>query len=231
MRNRVTTRSLALATALLAIPATAHAQVMEDDAPYDEMASAFEAEFRGGMALPVEQFTEYADPGYHLGAGAAVWLNDHVGFRVDGDVSAFPGETPQTDEFEDIPDMRLWHAGAGLEFDVGGRDRDAAWSLQANVGVGATTLSTDEFLYEAPTEASPSMINVSETYPNLNGGVEVGYEATDNIELAVGTRAFYTFVDEAELEPLRERRAVTDPLENAVSMPVTATVRFDLPNR
>lgn len=212
------------AGALLAVPAGVEAQSTMGDMMMSK--GRLDLDVHGGAALPTNELTDYVEPGLDFGAGATWWLNDHVGVRIAGNVAALDGEDEEPQLTSAMPNVRLWHYGGGFEFDVGGRDARSPWSLNAAVGAGATTFDTDLFLVPGGSIRD----DITHTYPNVNAGVELGYDMSERVSAEVGTSAFVTFYDAADLTSLREMNPAADPLDVATLFPITATLRVQLPN-
>ena len=210
--------------ALLMAPPSASAQM---DQLYEPEAQQRPIDLRakGGFAVPATELREYAETGLHLGGEAAWWMNDYVAVRLDGNVDALPGlggdEAPTV-----MPDIRFWHYGGGLDFDLMGRNNGSPMSLQAKVGAGATTLDTEDLIDPPAGEDD----DITQTYPNVNAGVEVGYQLAENVAAAVGTTAYFAFVEEEDLETLQEMNPAAEPMDIATMFPITATVRIGIPN-
>lgn len=86
-----------------------------------------------------------------------------------------------------------------------------------------TTLDTENFI-----ETDGVREDITRTYPNVNAGLALGRQLAENFVFSIQTQAFYTFVDENQMEPINELR-VRDDLERGISVPVTVSLRWDLP--
>lgn len=228
MRTSRFATSIAAAAALLALPGALLAQDFDaegfDEEPVDNGAMTLDFEARAGVALPSADFLEFNDPGLALGVGAAMWLHDNVAVRVDGDLAALEGETDGLVSEAVTPDANLYHYGVGVEFDIPGRASAGPWDFEVNAGVGGTLYDTEAFI-ETP---SNEREDITKNYPNVNGGITLGRQLSEDLVLNVSGQAFYTFLDETDLEPISDLR-ITENLENGVTIPVTLTLRWDLP--
>lgn len=224
MYARTLLRGCAAAALAVAVPATLNAQDPDPEGwqPEPVVTPTFDLEARGGVAFPVADLKEYADPGGTAGLGAALWLNDHVALRLDGDVVVFDGKVLEAEP--DTPDMNLWHFGAGVEFDVVGRADTETWTLEANAGAGGTVVDTNAF---GNTDGGV-VDDVTQTFPNVNAGFEVGRQVGEDFLITVGSQLFYTFLDDDELEGLSSLRPL-ETLDDGISIPLTLSIRWDLP--
>lgn len=126
-----------------------------------------------------------------------------------------------------MPDVRFWNYGGGIDFDLMGRNSESPLELQAKVGAGATTLDTEDRVDPPAGEDEP---DITQTYPNVNAGLEVGYRVAENVSAAVGTAALFAFVDEEETAPLMALNPAAEPLETAMMFPITARIQIGIPN-
>lgn len=226
MRSHMLIRGFAAAAAL-ALPGVASAQDPNaegyDPEPVDVGAPTLDVDARAGVAVPVGDLREYSQPGFAVGLGASWWLTDALAIRADGALSALTGDD-EAGAGPATPNMQLYHYGLGLELDLSPNRVEGPWDLGLNVGAGGTTLDTEAFL----DDGGGAETDLTNTYPNVNGGVEVGRRVGENIVVSLSGQAFYTFVDEEELTPLSDLRAA-GPIEAGVDVPVTLSIRWDLP--
>ena len=210
--------------ALLMAPPGSSAQIVDE--PIFEVGDERRVDLRvkGGVTMPAMELNEYADPGLHLGGEAAWWVNEFVAVRLDGNVDAMPGVTEEV--AAPMPDVRFWNYGGGLDFDLLGRSNASRVDVQAKIGAGATTFDTED-LADPPAGGEP---DITQTYPNVNAGVEVGYQVAENVSAAVGTTALVAFLDEEDTAPLRALNPAAEPMDRATMFPITATVQIGIPN-
>lgn len=184
-------------------------------------AAQFNFEGRGGAAVPVGDLEDLVDVGGTAGLGLGYRVHPRVNLRLDGDVGIFTG----ADDFGAVPDLRLWNYNGGAEVSI--LDPAATrWTLTANIGAGATTIDTDDFAPGGGDDA-----DFTETYFALNGGLRVGYDVTDNVNLFLGGQSYVTFTDEVDFARLA---ALTPALEgeevdSVWSIPLYAGIRVNLP--
>ncbi|MEQ9399396.1 MAG: outer membrane beta-barrel protein [Longimicrobiales bacterium] len=226
MRHHRQIPILAAAVAACALmPASSHAQDYGSDEILSDDAPEFDVQVEAGAALPAQDLADYVDAGIHAGIGAAWWLGDHVAVRADGGVDALPGDDQAT-TLTPLPDMRFYYLSGGVQFDVAGRSSDSPWSIQATAGAGSAMLDTEVFI-ETPNNRGE---DITETYPTVNAGVEVGYDVTEDVKVQVASGANLTFVDETELMPIYERNVQAQASDELWTMPITAAVSVDLPH-
>lgn len=227
MKMRRLVRRVMIAAAALAVPVAVGAQDPDpegiDDDRVDVGVSTIDLEARAGVALPVGDLTHYSDPGFSLGLGAAWWLTNHLALRVDGDLANLRGDEGGLVSPAATPDLGLYHYGLGLEMDLPGRAVDNPWSVQVNAGAGATTFDTEEFI-----ATNRDLDDLTQTYPNVNAGAELGRKIGENLLISLSGQVFYTFLEDNDLGPLTELRT-TEPLDAGVSLPITLSIRWDMP--
>lgn len=185
----------------------------------------FQIDKKEGAALPGQDYADYVDVGIHAGVGAAWWLSDHVALGADGGLDALPGDDQAT-TLTPLPDTRIYYLSGGFQFDLAGRSSDSPWSIQATAGAGSAMLDTEVFI-ETPNNRGE---DITQTYPQVNAGVEVGYDVTDNVQAQLASGANVSFVDETELNPIWERNVQAEPTDEIWTMPITAAVSIDLPH-
>lgn len=228
MQKRDIVGSLTAIATLLALPGAALAQDMDaegfDEEPVDTGMPTVDLEAEGGVVFPAGDLARFTDPGVSMGVGGAFWLHDNVAVRADGDFAALNGRRDALVSEAVTPDVSLYHYGVGVEIDVPGRVSNSVWDFEVNAGAGGTTFDTEAFL-----ESDGRREDITKTYPNVNAGISLGRKITEDVVVSVRSQAFYTFVDEQELEPIADLR-VRDDLERAVSVPLTLSVRWDLPS-
>ena len=228
MRTSNVLKSMTAAVALLALPGALLAQDIDaegfDEEPVTTGMPTTDLEARAGVAVPAGDLAKFTDTGVSVGLGGAFWLHDNVAVRADGTFAGLNGERHGLVTDAVTPDVSLYHYGVGVELDVPGRASPSPWDFEVNAGVGATTLDTENFI-----ETDGLREDITRTYPNVNAGVSLGHQLAENFVISLQGQAFYTFVDEAQLEPISDLRA-RDNLERGVSVPVTFSIRWDLPS-
>lgn len=218
--------SITTVALLLAVPVASSAQDPDAYIDGESPMSNLELEAGAGIGVGAADLTEYTQPGLAVGAGAGFWLSDHVALRVDGDFSALGGDETGIEADVTTPDMNLYHLTAGLEFDLLGRDEpDNAWTMRVNAGAGGSTLDTEDFL-DVPDEEA----DITHTVANVNAGAELGRELSENVMLTVSGQAFYMFLDEYNFNNLADLRPAEGPIQDGINIPVTLSLRWDIPN-
>lgn len=179
--------------------------------------STWSVDGRGGIAMPVGDFSDLAidDLGLAFGLGVAYNVHPRVAIRADGDVEMYGGSTVEEGLGGTGPDISLFHYNAGVEVEL--TRPSGPWSVSANVGGGATTWDTDDFFTQ------DGATEVSETYFTGNGGLRVGYEAARNVNVFLGGQWYMQFGDEAVLSQLPD--AAPD-FETVNSLPIQAGVEL-----
>jgi hypothetical protein len=163
---------------------------------------------RAGPTMPVADLSDVTDDmGTALGAELGFPVAEQLAFTVDGNVDLFNSAT--------TADVRLWHYGAGL--DLQATPNESPLSVVVSGGANATTIETGEV---GPTDAG----DFTETYPAVNAGIEVGYDVSQSVELAVRGAGFYVFADEDETAALADGIDGAEAFDRAVTVPITAAL-------
>jgi hypothetical protein len=222
MRKVLSIGVAAFGLSYLALPAGALAQTVGFST------RKFSVEGRGGIAVPASDLHEIYDIGPSFGVGAAYYPIRWVGIRVDGDVDILSGkDAADVSGGAQAPDIRLWHYNAGLEVTpLLASSTPTRWTIVANVGVGATTIDTDDFPASATGLADESSFN--ETYFSANGGLKVGYDVTPQLNVFVGGQAYLIATDEQDTRSFAQFDSQVDPngFSTAWTFPIYGGVRF-----
>ena len=167
-----------------------------------------------GPSMPINQLSRITDTGAAIGADVAYGLTNRLAVTLDGDVDALTGH-------ESIePDMRLWHYGGGLQVDV--TPRQSPFSIMLAGGANATTIDTSPIGIDSNTD-------FTHTYFGLNGGLELGYDVSKNVDFAVRGSSYFVFANKTQTAVLTNGTGA-QPLATAVTIPVTAELHIALPN-
>ena len=226
-------QNITTVAALLAIPVALSAQDPDAEGWDDEgdqiaETATVDLEARAGVGMSAADLGEYTQPGLAVGAGAGFWLTDHFALRVDGDFSALGGDESGETTAATTPDMNIYHFGGGLEVDLLGRDAvETPWTLEVNAGAGSSMVDTEDFL-ENTDEGENA--DVTETVANVNAGAEIGRELSEDVLVSLSAQAFYMFLDEDNFNNLAELRPAAGSIQDGVNVPVTLSLRWDIPN-
>lgn len=201
-----------IAAAVATVPTATAAQA-------SSAASSFDFTIQSGLSAPVSDLSDGWDTGANLGVAASFWLNDRFAVRLDGSVDLLDGKS--TSPNNAVPDLNLFHLGAGLEYSVTDR-ATSNLRVNLNVGAGITRMQSD---HVGPSSLSPTF---GENYLHVNGGVEVAYRITDQVHLGVLSQAYITLADEDDTGFFRDFNPSTDltTFSSAVTIPITVTLRM-----
>lgn len=223
MTNRTRTfgAALVLAFAVALTPVEAQAQAFEQPVTVD---------VRGGMAVPLGDLGDLADVGPSLGAGVAYRVHPRVSVRGDLQVDVYSGADFDASSARQpsAPDMSLWHYSAGVEFDVT-QPGTSRWHVTADVGGGATTIDTDAFdepITNPETDEIEADFNA--TYATVHGGMTLGYDVHERVDVYGAARWYLTFTDEEETAVFDQLSPTTSAFDQASSVPITVGVRVKL---
>lgn len=183
---------------------------------------------RSGAAIPTGNLGDIVDTGFNAGLGIGIPLAERVRFTLSGDVSLLSevdsdgefGEGEVRQFFDD--GLRLWSYGGGLEFDL----TDPATSdlaVMLSAGAGATTIDPETTLTGTGIEAFDSRTRFS-----ANGGVELGFEASENVGLFLGAETRAIFLRSDDFEPTTDDGdTLADQVDDAWwTFPVRAGIQF-----
>ena len=195
-----------LGVVMASIPSSAHSQ----------QRSSFEG--RAGVAVPTGRLAKIADAGPNVGIQLARPIGDRVALDLRGDVDMLQGTRLSSHK---APNVRLWRYGAGIETRIlpvqAGR-----WALTADLGVGATTMDTDEFT----SPDNQSRRDFTETYFTSGAGIRLQYEVNSRVSTHLGAGAQWASTNPDEtralqaIDPTRIRQ-----FSSAWSVPVTMGVK------
>lgn len=206
------------AAALAFLPAHASAQV---DPGLVQPTSPFFVGVDAGPVLPGTELGDLADPGLRIGGEFGWQATERVAFKIDGGADLLQDQ----DEPAAQTDMRLFHYGAGMEVMLTRPDAYRRWDVAATLGAGATTIDA-----EAAAVADAELADFDETYPRANAGLAVSFQPTSSIELELRGEAYVAFADEDETAILTGALPGVDPLDRAVTYPITLAVDWRLPS-
>ena len=172
-------------------------------------------ELRGGVGLPAFDLADRADPGFAFGLDLAHRLTPRVSLVAGGDVELLAGAGG--DGAVDHPDVNVWHYGVGVEAQLLDPAR-TWWRLSASAGAGGTTFDV-------------ASGGASSTEPAVYAGLELGWDASEEMDVFVGVRSWVAFAGESTLGPdPRDTAPVGDAAggdgDTLWSFPLTAGVRL-----
>jgi hypothetical protein len=199
--------ALAASAVLAASPAAAQTDV--------------DLDVRGGLGIPTMDMNDVAETGGLFGLGVGLPIHDRVNVRLDGDVEILQGIE---DEAARVPNHRLWHYHAGLEFQL--LEDARSFFVQPRVGLGGTTVDADVIDFPGGGEV-PDEIEFTETYFSLSAGLELGYQASSRVQVGLGSRGFVAFGEDEELARLTQLAPGVGNFDQVSSLPVYFFLRFN----
>lgn len=148
--------------------------------------SPLDFELRGGLGLPAFDLADRTDAGPAVGLDLAYRVAPRVSVVLGGDVEFLDGQDPEGTG-PGTPGVDAWHYGGGLEAQLL-RPTSTYWRLNVGAGVGATTFDVSEG-------------GGSETDLSVYGSLELGWNASEEMELFVGLRSYLAFTGDGQATP------------------------------
>lgn len=206
------------AAALLALlPAAASAQFIR----YSPIFWSVEA--RGGVAIPVGDLGDVADPGVTLGAGLAYFLNPRFALRIDGNVDFLQAK----DGVSGAPDIFVFHYLGGFEVHV--TDPANSRGLVAlSAAAGGVTFDSDDFSFTRPDQSQVIGASYDDTYFTINGGIRLGLNASEIVSLFASGRFDVMFGQEEDSQFIAELAGV-QRFGTTISIPIEGGIRINVP--
>jgi hypothetical protein len=175
--------------------------------------SPLDFELRGGMGLPAFDLADRTDAGPAVGLDLAYRVAPGLSVVVGGDVEFLDGQEPEGTG-PGSPGVNAWHYGGGLEAQLL-RPTSTYWRLNVGAGLGATTFDVSEG-------------GGSETDLSVYGSLELGWNASEEMELFVGLRSYLAFAGDDAATPTGdgEQLQTFADAETLWSFPVMGGVRL-----
>lgn len=183
-------------------------------------------DFSGGVAIPAGDVSDAVKlgPGFIIGLNFRV--HDRVSIRAEGGADIWQGEdfSTATEPTFEGPDLTLTRLDGGLVFHVVSADQSDGFWVTADVGAGVHILTSDRF--ERQIRANDvTIIDVSSAYFGAKGGLDFGYQFTDQVSAFVAGDAYLTMADEEDTAGYVDVPGVA-PFETLWSLPITAGLKF-----
>lgn len=179
-------------------------------------------EVRSGTVFTANELKDLANLGATAGVGFSYRFSRYFALRADGDVDILFGNP--VGGGATAPDVRLWHYGGGFEVNFARpRYQDVPLTFAVNLGAGATTFDSDEFV------AGGQAFDFSKTYFAANGGVRLGYAFNQTLDLFASGRAYLIFADKEDTSVFTLISNELKPMENVWSFPLTVGLRVSVP--
>ncbi|MBM4182838.1 MAG: hypothetical protein FJ207_01280 [Gemmatimonadetes bacterium] len=176
------------------------------------------AAFYGGMAFPVGEFADYATAGVTGGVEVEMPILDPVDIVARGELEHLNGGVPG------MPDVTLWRYQAGVSADLLGQP-DESWGLKGFLGAGGATLRSGAFYVPG---GGPDLQSVGQTSLTGTAGLELVFGASSPIHGYLGARLQWMRLNRDDMESLGTASlgGPLDPIESAISLPVTLGLRI-----
>jgi hypothetical protein len=153
----------------------------------EAQANRLDLSARGGMAVPVGNLGQVAQPGYGLGTGIAYPLGSGIRLRTDVEFFYFPGE-PAKSELYRPADVTQWFLFLGADVDLA--PRTSPWGVRAQVGAGASLLGTDPL--PLPFGTSTPFVQLDRELFAWHAGVTADYALNSSFAPFLRVRGLFT---------------------------------------
>lgn len=180
---------------------------------------------RGGLAIPVDvhQLNAITKTGGSFGGGVSFHVSPRLALAGDVDYQLLQGKVDD-DTGTPFPDMDVLNATAGLE--VYFVSPETRWTGILSLGAGISNLKM-----EATTDdGSPppgSLSDVDLTGAAFRAGAELGYQATDGVNVFVEPGVYLLALDREETRTIADNTPHLDnPFDVAWIIPLQAGVRL-----
>lgn len=177
---------------------------------------------RGGPTLPAGQVGAMLKLGSSWGGSATAHLTRWLGVRADFDVDVMPGGTDSAGVR--YPGMTVTRLQAGVEANFLQQRTDylPLTSTFALTG-GLAWMDADNDFGDVPAAAFHHL------YAGFTGRVNVGYQATEKVNLFVAPEATVVFANSNDTAVFAARSGAVDSFDAAWLFPLRAGVRVTLP--
>lgn len=203
-------------------------------AELDAQDQSFQIDARGGIAVPAGDTDGIWDTGFHGGLGITYWLNTHLGLRADGAADVLSGsDAGDLSGPFNAPDAQVFQYTGGFEFRTFD-PADTPWTLNFNLRAGVASFTTDDFPADTDQPGSApdpdfEIVDFSETYPVVSGGVNLGYQLHRSVRAFIGTHATYIPTEDNDFRPFANFDADEPVFFSPLwTVPVHAGVGFNL---
>jgi hypothetical protein len=175
--------------------------------------SDIDLEFHSGLAVPAGDLSEVGATGASFGLALAKPVSQRWAVRLDGHLEVL-SERLVGDAI--MPRTFLWHYHAGLELDV--LSGSSPWLVKLLGGAGGTTYDTQRLVLNGD--------DFFDTYFSVSGGVAVGRQVWDHLEVGVVGQSYVVFTDKDRTGELAARSSLLNTFSKASSFPIEIYLRW-----
>lgn len=180
----------------------------------------FSIEARSGFAFPAGELQNLVDPGFTVGGGLGFAFHRNFGVRADVDVGFLQEDHDLAGQA--LPPMNALNVNGGVEVAFDRPDfQDFPLTTTVNLGLGLTRLSVDDTFTHG---VSAAYNDFEHTYFTVNGGVKLGWQITETVNLFASGTSYLVFMSDKDTRILTEDpnlALAADPFETAWIFPVT----------
>lgn len=181
-----------------------------------------------GVAVPGGDLSDVVKIGPGFTVGINFRVHDRVSIRAEGGADIWPGEdfSTVTEPSFEGPDLTVTRLDGGLVLHALTTDQTDGFWVTADVGAGVHILTSSRFERQILGDpAQVTILDVSSAYFGAKGGLDLGYQFSDQVSAFVGGDAYLTMADEEDTVGYEDFPGVS-PLETLWSFPVTAGLKF-----
>lgn len=214
---------LGAVVALTLLPAKADAQTFG----FSPIFWSFEGS--AGIALPLGDLADVADPGLTLGVGASYFLGPRIALRAEGSIDMYGAPSSAAVD----PELMAWHFTGGIEYHI--VNPTGPFMFNVDVGFGGVSFDTDPFTVVGVPTGGQTTTQFEKTYFAVKGGAQLGYNFAQHTPTGVPTVTIfasadfhYMFADDADTQLLGQFYGVSG-FSSAFAIPITGGVRINIP--
>lgn len=210
------------------LPAAASAQFVR----YSPIFWSFDV--RGGVAIPVGDLADVADPGPTVGAGLAYFLNPRFALRIDGNVDFLQAVDPGPDALSPAPDITAIRYTGGFEVHLTNPNTSRGM-VTVGLNLGAITFVGESFgvfnfdgQTNQPAAGVTTVSSFDDTYFLLGVPFRLGVHASRTIDLFLGGRIDVAFMDNDDTAALAAFFGA-DRFDTGIMIPLEGGIRINIP--
>lgn len=189
---------------------------------------AVQLDFRGGVSIPAGDLSTFVDPSPGFTIGVNVPVTERVSLRFDGGADIYSGgEVDGSLIASDGPDMSIARFMGGAAFHLVEATDESPFLVDANLGAGIGVLTAGRREFSLA-DGGVAIVDMTSAYFAGEGGLLLGYQIADQVDVFVSGQAILTLADEEDTAELGQLTTEGAP-ESLWSLPISAGLRFTFP--